>query len=351
MEGIDYSVVTDNSLGQVRIGADGQGRRATYDELEVGKDLGVADFRVTQEQIDQVCERTRYHHPFYEVDSPFGGTVAPIVMTFLLPRNMFSRVYNVRGLFYKWAYDFTSPVLPGVDYLVRAHVTDKWIKKEREFVAYEATCEDKRGNLIFTTRRAHVLDYIKTTAPKTASTKVSSGELTPEGRAARQPYWDPDWQVATAAGTGKVSVSPLATADTQLGSPLPRLSAFYSLEEIQRRAKLVFAGNPASLHIDYAAARQEGLPAPVANAQDVIELIEHSGVEFFGAGWIQGGKADLTLVRPVLPGNFLTSKGFVEAKEPLADGSFRLTCRVVVEDQKEQVKVAGTISGVVAKNV
>src|ERR1700693_2726606 len=126
---------------QVRIRHDLRGTRTDYEEIEVGRDLGSSDFMVTQAQIDELCDRSRDHHPFYEVDSPFGGTVAPVSATYMLPRMLFSQTYSVRGLFYKWAFEFLNPVKSNVRYIVSARVSEKWIKNDREFVAYEAVCK------------------------------------------------------------------------------------------------------------------------------------------------------------------------------------------------------------------
>ena len=86
-------------LGQVRIHRDVRGVRSEYEKFEIGKDLGSAEFRVTQPEIDRFCERTEYHHPYFELDSPFGGTVVPVGMTYATTRLLFSQNYSVRGSF------------------------------------------------------------------------------------------------------------------------------------------------------------------------------------------------------------------------------------------------------------
>jgi hypothetical protein len=163
-------------ISQVRVKHDPKGERTDFDKLEIGKDLGSAELLVTQEQIDGMCERREFWHPYYNVSSPFGGTVAPMLLSYGIPRLLFSQVYNVRGLFYKWAFENFLPLRPNVPMVVSARLSEKWVKHDREFVAYEATCKDPDGNIVFTTRRAHALDYIKRTAPK-AGEGLDTGRL------------------------------------------------------------------------------------------------------------------------------------------------------------------------------
>lgn len=153
-------------VSQVRVAHDPKGERTDFEDLEVGRDLGAAELLITQEQINAFCERHSFWHPFYSIGSPFGGTVSPMGLSYGIPRLLFSQVYNVRGLFYKWAFENLQPLRPNVPMIVTARLSDKWVKNDREFVAYEAVCKDESGNVVFTTRRAHALDYIKRTAPK-----------------------------------------------------------------------------------------------------------------------------------------------------------------------------------------
>lgn len=339
-------------LSQVRIARDARGARTRFEDLEVGKDLGSTEFVFTQLQIDQTCDRLNDHHPFYELSSPFGGTVCPVYMTYWLTRMLFSQTYSVRGLFYKWNFELFEPVKPQVKYSLSARLTEKWIKNDREFVAYESVCKDPQGNLVFTTRRAHTLDFIKRTAPKSGEHGIDSSDArTPTARTARERVWAAaDWaDQPTAAGTGNAAVRALASADTPLGAPLPSFSLYFSEREFQRRWKPRNPDANRTLHIAPEAARQEGLPAPVAGAPDIMSLVFQSALHFFGAGWIRGGKAELTSSRPTFPGDYLSATGFVKGKELLADGSVRLICDVFVENQAEEKKVVGTLSGILGR--
>jgi len=335
--------------GAVRILRDAAGTRTTFEELEIGKHLGSTEFVVTQAQIDQTCDRLEDHHPYYEVGSPFGSTVAPVWMTYLVPRMLFSQTYSVRGLFYKWGFELLAPVRPRVRHVVSATLTEKWVKNEREFVAYEAVCRDEAGALVYRSRRAHVLDYIPRTAPKVGEGGIGTSDArTPEARAAREANWDPDWPADDSAGeTGLIEVMPLARRDTPVGAALPPVSTYLSRKRFLLRQQMYFRSQNPTLHVDPNAARQEGLPAPVASAPDVMALACQSAMQFFGAGWIQGGQAELTSVRPSYAGDYLHARGRVTDRQEQADGSVRLLCEVAVVDQHGQTKVACRVSGTV----
>jgi hypothetical protein len=151
----------------VRVARDERGTRTLFEDLEIGRDLGTMEFVVTQQMVDDSCERREDYHEWYSIGSPWGGTIAPTILNYGPPRLLFSQVYNVRGLFYKYEFENFYPIRVGKKITVTATLTDKWVRNNREFVAYEATYTDEDGNKVLHTRRAHALDYIKATQPKT----------------------------------------------------------------------------------------------------------------------------------------------------------------------------------------
>ena len=159
---------------RARIAEDEKGKRATYDEVEVGQTLGSMEWVVTEEMIDQQCEMDMDYHSWFSVDSPWGGRIAPPQISYRPPRWLFSRAYNVRGLFYKWELENVRPIKPGVTLRVTGSIADKYVKNDREFVVYQAEAVDPEGNVIFRTRRTHVLDFVERTAPR-AGKGIDSG--------------------------------------------------------------------------------------------------------------------------------------------------------------------------------
>jgi len=57
---------------------------------------------------------------------------------------------------------------------VIARVSDKYVKNEREFIVYEAEATDPDHQVVFRTRRTHVLDFVERTAQR-AGSGIDSG--------------------------------------------------------------------------------------------------------------------------------------------------------------------------------
>ena len=163
-----------SGLTKSRIETDEHGRRATFEEIEVGKDLGVIEWTVSEADIDKQCMLDDDPHPWFMVDSPFDGRIAPPQIQYRPPRWLLSRNYNIRGVFYKWEFENVKPIRPNVKIKVTGRITDKWIKNDREFVEFETVAHDDTGDLLFRTLRVHVLDIIDNTAPR-AGIGVDSG--------------------------------------------------------------------------------------------------------------------------------------------------------------------------------
>ena len=150
----------------MRVAEDEHGKRAAYEEIELGRALGSIEWTVTSDMIDQQCEVDADYHLWYSVGSPWGMRIAPPQLSYRPPRWLLSRTYNVRGVFYKWELENIRPLRPGITLTVSGKIVDKYIKNEREFVVYEAEAREPNGELVFRTRRTHVLDVVKRTAPR-----------------------------------------------------------------------------------------------------------------------------------------------------------------------------------------
>ena len=348
----------DGRAAGARVQRDGYGERTPFEAIEVGKSLGQIEWTPTQSQVDQVCERMEDHHPFYEVDSPFGGTVVPIGMTYLPGRRLLYQTYNVRGLLYKWRTELHGPIGAGLTYLFEAAIADKWVRNQREFIAYDARCTDvASGQVVMTTRRSHVLDFIKRTAPREGGGNEPAAEAadTTAGQTRappppRQEYWDPDWPASdTAARTGRIDVVPLARADSPVGAPLPTCSLYLSRAKFFKRQSQYWGNVRSNLHLDARSAQREGLSAPVAAAPDLMALCHQAAMQFFGAGWIAGGQAELACIKPTYMGEYLCHGGAIKSREVLCDGRVRLNCDVWVVNQRDEKKIFGTVSGIAAQ--
>ena len=105
---------------------------------------------------------------------PWGRPIAPPQLSYRPPRWLLSRRYNVRGLFYKWGFGGHSSTAAQRKLHLTAKVNQKDVKNEREFVVFEAEATDSGAELVFRTRRTHVLDVVERSAPR-AGKGVDSG--------------------------------------------------------------------------------------------------------------------------------------------------------------------------------
>lgn len=149
-----------------RVAFDEHGKRTTYDEIEVGKDLGSLEWVVGEEDIEKQCAIDEDFHPWFALDSEWGGVVAPPQIQYRPPRWLLSRTYNIRGVFYRWDLENVKPIRLGERITVTGRILDKWIDRGREFMSYEAEGRDPAGELVFRTTRVHALDVIERTAPR-----------------------------------------------------------------------------------------------------------------------------------------------------------------------------------------
>jgi hypothetical protein len=161
------------STPKTRVLEDSQGRRAAFEDIEIGHSLGEMEWHITDELIDLQCQLDQDFDPLFFPQGD-ASRVAPPQITYRPPRWLFSRAYNVRGLFVRWESESFRAIEPNTTIKVTGSIVDKFVKKDREFVVYQAEGRDSEGNLIFRTRRTHVLDFVERSAPR-AGSGIDSG--------------------------------------------------------------------------------------------------------------------------------------------------------------------------------
>ncbi len=132
---------------------------------------------------------------------------------------------------------------------------------------------------------------------------------------------------------------PVIDGRVAAGYELPTVSKKFRLEDFKR-------GDEKTIHTDYDAAAEEGLPAPVAIGPQVAALTFRQLRLCFGTGWIVGGKFDIAFRKPVFVTDFCVARGVVTKTEE-ESGKLRVYCDVWVENGKGDKVIAGTASGVV----
>ena len=149
-----------------RIAEDEHGPRTNFEDIVIGKDLGAIEWVITVADLEKQCLIDNDYHPWYFDKSPFGARVAPPQIQYRPPRWLLSRNYNIRGVFYKWEFENAGPLPVDEPIKVTGHVVGKWIERDREYIKFEATGTNNKGEVVFRTVRTHVLDMVKRSAPR-----------------------------------------------------------------------------------------------------------------------------------------------------------------------------------------
>lgn len=153
-------------IGQARrrIAEDEHGPRTSFEDIEVGRDLGTLEWVIEASDIEKQCRIDDDHDPRYIQDRE--DAIAPPQIQYRPPRWLLSRNYNVRGVFYRWEFENLGPLRSGEPITVGGRILKKWVAKGREFVEFEATGTSAAGDILFRTRRTHVLDMADRQTPR-----------------------------------------------------------------------------------------------------------------------------------------------------------------------------------------
>ena len=138
-----------------------------------------------------------------------------------------------------------------------------------------------------------------------------------------------------------------AHKDLESGSSLePRIHEI-TREKINTYSRYVFHGKDTkNIHTDDEAARKAGMPRALAQGRYPVGYLSEYLLAFFERGWIQGGKLDVSMVKPIFPGDTITIRGVV--RDTVPEGKFtRIMLDVWLENQNGEKATAGTASGLV----
>ena len=138
-----------------------------------------------------------------------------------------------------------------------------------------------------------------------------------------------------------------AAKDLDVGYEIEPRSYDITQEKIDRYSRQVFYGKDTkNIHTDDEVAQRAGLPGAIAQGRYPVGYISERMLEFFGKGWIEGGKLDVTLVKGIYAGDTLTVKGVITDKIPEGQ-TIRLVLDVCLENQHGEQATAGSASGLV----
>ncbi len=137
--------------------------------------------------------------------------------------------------------------------------------------------------------------------------------------------------------------------DLEIGTEIAPVTYDITQEKINIYSRYVFYGKDTkNIHTDDDTARKAGLPRALAQGRYPVGYLSERLLDFFGPGWIQGGKLEVTLVKGIYPGDTITVKGIITEKIS-EENAVRLVLDVWLENQAGEQATVGRASGLVAR--
>lgn len=249
-------------------------------ESYVGKPQDTVEIEITPAVIRDYVKRTDDANPWYSGGSPFGGPVAPAMLLYSHSYRNIDDWYlpsRYGNLHAKQEWWFYQPARVGEIIVATTSITDRYRKRDREFLVSEVVITGAAGALLARSR-AHQSFLVDGEA---------SGLVVDQGRERR-----PDRRIAVKPGPVLEEFGPV--------------TRFVDAEACDR-----FVGDKQNYHNDLAEAEKLGFPQIVVQGTLPICLLNQLMTERFGAGWWVGGRLTLNLVNVVWVDENVHARGVV----------------------------------------
>ena len=277
-------------------------------ESYVGKPQGVVTIDVTEAVVQDYIQRTDDHNPWYTGDSPFGGAVAPAMLLFSHSyRDIDSWYLPTRygNLHAKQEWWFYQPVLVGEQIVASTSITDRYSKRDRDYLVSEVVIT-KEGGMLAARSRAHQ-SFLRDGA---SGGMVVDRERKPKRTIALQP--------------GPV---------LEEFGPCGRL--------VDQDACERFVGDRLNYHNDKEEALKLGFPDVVVQGTLAICVLNQLLTEHFRADWWMGGRMSVNMVNVSWVGERISARGVVRKRQTEGSRS-RAECDVWTEKDDGTITVIGS---------
>ena len=283
-------------------------------EIFVGRDYGPHELAVDPELVQLYAEGTGDRNPWYFGPSPLGGPVAPALA-------LHSEVYRYGGwylknifgnLHAKQEWELFHPIMVGDRVTTRSLISDRYVKRGRDYVVNEVTYFGVDGRLLMR-GRTHQSFLMDESSEGTVVDKDQGKKVTRRSEIGAGPFIE----------------------------ELPPLVKTVTVEMSQR-----FSGPSKNYHTDRELARQLGFPDIVVQGMLSVCFLSELMTKRFGEGWYCGGRMAVNLVNVLWPDEPLVCRAAV--KELAPEGA-RQRAHLEVWCQKDDrtKTVVGTASAVV----
>ena len=121
--------------------------KKTWEDAKIGEDLGSIQYRLTSENISRHLRAIEDRNLWYVQESPFGGPIAPPLITNKLYEILQASHFSDEQEFFhaKTEVEIINPLFLGKLITVRGSITDKYIRRERKYIVIETTVTDEDG--------------------------------------------------------------------------------------------------------------------------------------------------------------------------------------------------------------
>ena len=123
-----------------------------YEDLQMGREFPVLEYLVTEELVRKFVSATRDDNPLYrDADlcqkQGFAGTLAPTGLAGIFGRLSYLQNHRMPpgGILAKQEMEFLNPFYVGETLCIRARVTERYTRKERNYVTIESMAERPDG--------------------------------------------------------------------------------------------------------------------------------------------------------------------------------------------------------------
>jgi acyl dehydratase len=279
-------------------------------DVFVGRDMGGREASVTPDLIRVYGDGTEDRNAWYRGTSPVGAAIAPALLFHSeVYRNLAWYLPNLIGnLHAKQEWELFHPMLVGDTVRTHSTVVERYVRRNREYVVNEVLITNPDGRWLQRSR-------------------THQSFLIEEGRAGLVVDKEREKRVDRKFVVGEGAGPDLDPAEKAITIAMCQ----------------AFSGPHRSYHTDQEMARALGFPDIVVQGMLSVCFISEIMTRNFGAGWLCGGKLNVSLVNVVWPNDRLAVRGKVREEVP-EGAKTRVHCDVWCEKPDGVKTIVGTAS-------
>jgi len=302
------------------------------DKVYIGKHCGSVVIDITQDRVDEYKKRTEDENDYTKIPG-FSQPVAPAT---LFPSHTSYEtsswyVPNVHGnLHAVHSWQFYAPMMVGDKVLASRTVVDRYVKRDRLYIAVEANfTKQSTGQLLakLTQHQSFVTDQSEAAVKswQDGTSAKSQGQSIPKERPAIT-HPDKTGEVLEIFGPVKRQANP------------DLCERYQGITAEQVRAGKGFSNG----HLDPGESAGMGFPGVVVVGTLSVCFLNELMTKRFGKGYFEGGSLDVKFTRPLWLGSTVEAYGVIRKWDQDGPRRRRATCEVWTHTEDGTVTILGT---------